>query len=233
MRTILIASYTLVLGPPAMLAAMIDRSGAWSLGIARLWVRAILATCRVRVDVSGLDRIPSTSPCVLMSNHQSFIDTAVLLSTFPGPIRFMAKRELARVPVFGWAMAMGGHLLVDRGNRAAVRATLARGVAVLEAGNSLCVFPEGSRSLDGQLSSFKNGGFQMAIEAGVPIVPASIVGSGALAPRTTLAIARGRVTLSYFPAVATRGLASRDRPELKRRVRESILAGLRDGAEPE
>ena len=227
LQTLLITSYTVVLGPPAMLAALVGRSGSWALAVARMWVRMILWTCGVRVVVEGVDQIDRHTPCIVMSNHQSFVDTAVLLHSFPGPLRFMAKRELARIPIFGWSMAMGGHLLVDRGNRRAVKATLDRGVSLVRSGKSLCVFPEGSRSPEGELASFKNGGFQMALEAQVPIQPVRIFGSGVLAPPDTAGIAPGEVVVRYLPRVLTEGCDAKDRPALKNQVRESILAAER------
>jgi 1-acyl-sn-glycerol-3-phosphate acyltransferase len=226
LRTALIVTYTLVLGPVASVTAILDRSGEAALSIARLWVRMILFTCGIRVETSGLANIDPLRSSVYMSNHQSFVDVAVILATLPVSVRFIAKRELAKVPVFGWGMALGGHLLVDRGSRSKVMASLNAGAELLKRGPSLCVFPEGSRSLTGEMSKFKNGGFQIAMLAGAPIVPISIVGSGQLAPKTTLGIDSGIVKISYGPPIPTQGLEPQNRVELKKQVREAILSGI-------
>lgn len=232
LRAALITTYTLVLGPVSMIAALADRSGDSALAVARLWVRMILATCRIRVVVSGVENIDRECPSVYMSNHQSFVDVAVILATLPTSLRFVAKKELARVPVFGWGMALGGHLLVERGNRSKVMHSLERGAELIRSGSSLCIFPEGSRSLSGEMSNFKNGGFQMALMAGAPIAPISIVGSGELAPKTTLAIDSGVVKVHYGPAIPTQGLGPANRVELKKQVREAILSGIQSLGRP-
>jgi 1-acyl-sn-glycerol-3-phosphate acyltransferase len=234
LRTALIVTYTLLFAPISMVASLADRSGDSSLAIARCWVRMILATCGIRVVTRGLENLDRERASVYMSNHQSFVDVAVILATLPVSIRFVAKKELARVPIFGWGMALGGHLLVERGNRAKVMASLEHGVELIRRGSSLCVFPEGSRSLSGEMSNFKNGGFQIAMLAGAPIVPISIVGSGRLAPKTTLAIDSGVVEIHYGRPIPTEHLRPRNRLELKKQVREAILLGTQaiGGVEP-
>jgi 1-acyl-sn-glycerol-3-phosphate acyltransferase len=229
-RAAAILLYTLVLGPVCCLVALFDRSGAIPLSIARLWIRWILWTCGIEVQASGLEKLAPERPCLYMSNHSSMYDIAAILITLPGPVRFVAKRELVRVPVFGWAMALSGHLVVDRGNRAKVIESLQRGVALLRGGASLVVFPEGSRSPEGQLRNFKNGGFQMALDAGVPVVPVSIMGSGRLTRGGTWRVDGGRVRVDYGAPIPTEGLGPGDRPLLKKTVRQAILAGLEEMA---
>jgi len=173
----------------------------------------------------------------VMSNHRSTADIAVLLANLPFDIRFMAKRELGRIPIFGWAMALGGHLLVDRGNRALVKQSLERGVELLRQGKSVVVFPEGSRGTAGDLGAFKSGGFQLALDAGAPILPVSIEGSEGIAGRGSLEIRGGRVRVRCGEPIATAGDAPLDRSTLKKVVREAILQGLgperQEGAAPE
>jgi 1-acyl-sn-glycerol-3-phosphate acyltransferase len=232
LRWTAIAFYTLVLGPPVCLIALFDRSGELPFRIARLWVRMILWTCGVRLEVSGTANVPPGRPLVFMSNHQSSADTAVLLASVPTSVRFMAKRELVRVPIFGWALVLSGHLIVDRGNRTLVLASLQRGIDMIRAGQSLFVFPEGSRSDEGQLSRFKSGGFQMAVVAGVPIVPVSILGSARIAGRGSWGIHSGLVRVSFGEPIPTAGMGSADRPLVKQQVREAILRGLGFCEEP-
>jgi len=233
LRWLAIAIYTLALGPPVCLIALFDRSGELPFRIARLWVRMILLTCGVRLEVSGSENIIPGQPQVFMSNHQSTADTAVLLASVPTSVRFMAKRELVRVPIFGWALALSGHLIVDRGNRTLVLASLQRGIDMIRAGQSLFVFPEGSRSDEGQLGRFKSGGFQMAVGAGVPVVPVSILGTARIAGRDSWRIHSGPVRVIFGEPIATAGMGASDRPHLKRLVREAILRGLESCGEPD
>ena len=105
LRALAIVVYTLVLGPPCCIVACIDRSGTVPLWIARLWIRWILWSCGVTVRARGNEKLEGVGPALFMSNHASLFDTAALLVAIPGPVRFVAKRELVRIPIFGWAMA--------------------------------------------------------------------------------------------------------------------------------
>ncbi len=226
LRWLAIVLYTLIFGPLICLVAMLDRSGSTPLFLTRCWARLILITCRVQIEVTGRENLASIGPGLFMSNHHSLADTAVIITTLPGPVRFLAKRELVKIPIFGWAMALSGHLLVDRGNRAMVMVSLERGAQMLRDGMRLVVFPEGSRSPEGQLSRFKGGGFEMALRAGVPLIPVSIDGSARITRPNSFKIDGGRVRIHYGQPIFTDSLHETDRAVLKKRMREAILANL-------
>ena len=222
----LIGLYTIFVGPPIIVASFFD-GGRTMLRLGRLWVRAILATFRVRVEASGLENVPTHAPVILMSNHQSLVDIAAIVSTLPctQSWRFVAKKELARVPIFGQAIVASGHIIIDRGDRARAVESLRRAAEIIRAGTTVIVFPEGTRSPRGNLRAFKSGPFHLALEAQVPIIPVTVSGSQRITPKGQLIVHRGVVKIVYGKPIPTRGLSLDGRKELAGRVREAIVRG--------
>ncbi len=194
------------------------------------WVRWVLVSCGIRVEAEGLDGVPA--PCILMSNHQSVFDIAAIIDTFPQTWRFVAKRELLHVPFFGWALAVADQIMIDRSNRTEAVKSLRLAAQRIRAGESVIVFPEGTRSADAVLHGFKSGGFHLAIEAGVPVVPVTVSGSQRVTPKRSLRIESGRVLVRYGKPIPTAGLGVEDRGQLKRLVREAILSGYDPELQP-
>jgi 1-acyl-sn-glycerol-3-phosphate acyltransferase len=225
LRFVLIALYTVVWSALACAVGLVDRSGDAMPWIARQWVRWILWTCRVRVEASGLEQVDLRRPHVWMSNHQSVFDVAAIVATIPVSWRFVAKRELTRIPLFGWALRVGGHVIVDRGDRERSVASLREAARRVAAGTHVIIFPEGTRSPTGRLRGFKSGGFHLAIEAGVPIVPVTVSGSRRIAPKRSLRVESGLVRVRYGRPIPTEGMGPGDLAALKERVREAIAAG--------
>ncbi len=227
-RYALVVIYTIIAGVPACLLGLLG-AGDVVMKIGRAWVRAILWTCGIRVEPSGMENVDPARPSILMSNHQSVIDIAAILATVPVPVRFVAKRELTRIPLFGWALPLSGQIIVDRGNREQAIDSLRRGAERIRAGTHVIVFPEGTRSQLGGLADFKSGGFHLALQAQVPIVPVSVSGSRRITPKGSLKIHSGLVRIRYGKPIPTRGLGLEDRHALKERVREAIVAGFDPG----
>ena len=184
----------------------------------------ILATTGVHVDVSGLERLDSDRAYVFVANHQSIYDIPIVFWSLPYQIRIIAKESLGRFPFLGWHLRRTGHILVDRRhpNRAAI---FGRAWKLMKDGLSLIVFPEGTRSRDGRVAPFKGGSFYLALEAELPVVPISIVGSRHVMLKGRLATYPGRVKLIVHAPIDTTGLAGGD-PRAARafaaRVREVI-----------
>ena len=222
-RFALIALYTVFWGIPAMLVAPF--SGEAIVWIGRNWISWIFATCGVRVVVEGLERFDRTQPYVVMSNHQSVLDIGALVLTIPLNWRFVAKRELTYVPFFGWALGLSDQIVIDRGNRARAVKSLHRAAERVRGGISVIVFPEGTRSPTGRMRDFKSGGFHLAIESQVPVLPATVSGSFGLIPKRSLKVNSGLIKVVYGDPIPTRGLGVEDRHELKERVRKGIEAG--------
>lgn len=226
LKMVLCVLNTIVWGIPAIVLGLVDRSGESVIWIARRWVAICLAICRVKVEADGQEHIDPRQPYVFMSNHQSNFDIAATIHTLPVSFRFVAKRELARIPIFGWALVLGGHIVIDRGNTEQAVASLRRAAEKIRRGVNVIIYPEGTRSPTGRLGPFKSGGFYLAMQAGVPILPVSVSGSHRIAPKKSLRIRGGRIKVVYGRPIPTEGLRPEDRKMLMDRVRAAILAGL-------
>ncbi len=225
-RYLAVSLYTVFWGVIGIVNGCFDRSGRGVTWVGRQWVGWILATCGIRVETDGLDRFDRKRPYVVMCNHQSVIDIAALVVTLPLDWRFVAKRELTWIPFFGWALALGGQVIVDRGRRQRAVASLRRAAERIRGGISVIIFPEGTRSATGELIPFKSGGFHLALESGVPILPATVSGSRYITPKRSLRIESGTVKIVYGEPISTAEYTLEQRGALKERVREAIAAGF-------
>lgn len=225
-RYALVVLYTIVWGVPATLIGPFDRGGRRVCWIGRNWVAWILASCGIRVESEGLENVDLRGPQIFMCNHQSVVDIAAIVRTVPvSTFHFVAKKELGWIPLFGWALASSVGIMVDRGNRARAVASLRRGADRIRDGANVIIFPEGTRSPSGELAPFKSGGFHLAIQAGVPIVPVTVSGSHRITPKRSLRIESGTVKIVYGKPIDTRRFGVEDREALKQRVRDAIEAG--------
>jgi 1-acyl-sn-glycerol-3-phosphate acyltransferase len=231
LRYLVIVVYTVLAGVPACVLGMVGAGDA-VIWVGRVWVRAILWSMGIRVEATGLEHLDTRRPCIFMSNHQSVIDIAAILSTVPVQVRFVAKRELTRIPLFGWALALSGHVIVERSNRAQAIESLQRGAEKIRGGTNVIVFPEGTRSQTGTLAPFKSGGFHLALESRVPIIPVTVSGSHRITPKGSLKIHPGLVRVHYGDPIFTDELKLEDRHMLKDRVRDAINAGFDPELQP-
>ena len=139
---------------------------------------------------------PPEGPVIFASNHESALDILVMFVVLRRSFRFIAKQELFRLPVFGWYMRLGGHIPVDRSNHQRAVASLRSAGDAVRAGTSIVVFPEGTRSRNGRIQPFKKGPFVIAKQAGVPIMPIAISGSGAVTPSHRIAVYPGPIRVA-------------------------------------
>jgi 1-acyl-sn-glycerol-3-phosphate acyltransferase len=215
-----IALYTAVLGTLSIASSLFDARGYFAHWCARTWSRLILATTGVRVELEGLDRLTPGATYVFVANHQSIYDIPILFWSLPFQLRIIAKESLGRFPFIGWHLRRTGHMLVDR--RRPDRAGILGWAAQLtRKGLSLFVFPEGTRSRDGRVGPFKGGSFKLALEAGLTVVPVSVVGSRHVMLKGRLATYPGRVRLVIHDPIETTGVGV-DRKALAERVRRII-----------
>ena len=229
-RYLLVALCTVFWGTFGLILFPLARRGSAVMFVARNWVAWMLACCGVRVEPDGLENL--SEPVVIMSNHQSVFDIAALIYTLPLEWRFVAKKELLWIPFFGWALAAADQVIIDRSDREKSVRSLRRAAERVRGGANVIIFPEGTRSPEPGLGSFKSGGFHLAIRAGVPVVPVSVSGSSRITPKHSLRIERGLIRVHYGKAIPTTGLDVEARSELKDRVREAILAGFDPELEP-
>jgi 1-acyl-sn-glycerol-3-phosphate acyltransferase len=225
-RYVVLVLLTLFWAAVGCVVGLLDRSGEGVVWAARHWVRWALAVSRVEVECSGLEEIDFTRPYVFMSNHQSVFDIPAIVSTLPASFRFVAKRELTWIPVFGWALVLGQHVIIDRSRRERCVSSLGRAAERVRRGTNVIIFPEGTRSLAGSIGEFKSGGFHLAIQAGVPVLPISVSGSRRIIPKKSLRIESGRIHVHYGQPIPTVELTLDDRDALKEEVRQVIRAGF-------
>ena len=196
------------------------------LWITRGWARIILAVAGVRVTVEGQEHIPA-GPAVFASNHVSALDIPLLFGCLPVDFRIIHKKSLYWAPVLGQYLYFGGHVGVDRKNAFRAKESLRRAARRIREGMSVAVFPEGTRSRDGNVQEFKRGTFVLAQDAGVPVVPVSLIGVKALVRRGLMHVESGPVTLRIHPAVSTSG---RSAESVAGEVREIIVRDVRGHA---
>lgn len=202
-----ITVYTLLLGAASIASSVFDRRGHAAHGCARAWSWLILKTTGVTVTVEGLDRVRRGETYIFVANHQSHYDTPVIFSSLPYQLRIIAKESLARFPVLGWHLQRGGHLLVDR-RHPDPAGILDRWRGLVSAGLSLIIYAEGTRSPDGRIARFKAGSFMLAMQAGLPVVPLSVIGTRAIMPKGRLRTEPGHVTLVIHEPIAPPAVAA-------------------------
>jgi len=223
-----IAVYTIVLGTLSILSTFVDRDGRAAHWCARAWAWLILATTGVDVVVTGLNRIKRGETYVFVSNHQSIYDIPVIFASLPFQLRIIAKESLGQFPFMGWHLRRAGHLLVDRSNpdRTGI---LNRWRRLLADRISLIIFPEGTRSADGQVNRFKAGSFLIALEAGLTIVPLSVTGTIHVMTKGQLTTRPGQVELTIHPPMPTPRIdhpTPQDARELAERVEAVVRSGV-------
>ena len=214
---------------------LVHGTGHLAIWLARFaWSPSILWLAGVRVEVARTPSLPD-GPLIFACNHESALDILALLSVLPRAVRFVAKRELFQIPIFGWYMRIGGHIEVDRQHHAQAIASLRAAGQTIRAGTSLIVFPEGTRSKDGHVHPFKKGPFVVAMEAGVPVVPVAISGAGRINPKKHIAVYPGTIRIALADPVDPRACADRTAllVEVRRRVIEMhrTIGGL--GGDPD
>ncbi len=178
----------------------------------------------VKVETVGLDRLDPKGTYVFMCNHVSNLDPPIVVPLIPRRTSVLVKKELFRVPLLGRAMRMGEFVAVDRTNREAAIASIRAGAGVIRKGLNMTVFPEGTRSRDGRLLPFKKGPFYLAMEAGAPVVPMTILGTFESLPKKRFAIRKGTATVVFHPPLDPRAFADKD--ALLETVRAQIASAL-------
>lgn len=219
-----LAITTLFWGISAVLSSLVSRRLAFHCGTIWAWC---LCRCNfTRVRISGRDHARKGKSYVIMSNHQSHFDILAFYGHWGRQFRWVMKQELRRVPGLGWGCAAVGHIFIDRSDRERAIASLKKARALLSGGVSVMFFPEGTRSRDGRMREFKKGGFMMALEMGLPILPVSISGSRHVLPGKTMKLLPGSVRIKIHPPIETTGYGLERRDALMQDVAATIRSGL-------
>jgi len=234
LRILLIAGYTIVLGSAAMFVTLLRPRGHLFRPFARSWSWLVCRTCGVRTSARRDPLYDPSRAALYIANHQSLFDIPALILAMPIDVRMVAKRELLFIPVFGWSLWLAGFVFVDRRDRARAIRSMDKAVTRLRAGQSIAVFAEGTRSPDGRMLPFKKGGFILAQQAGVPVVPVAIRGGHAVLPKGSLRLRPGTMEVVFDAPIDTRSFPPEARDALIQVVRDRISALLEagDGQDP-
>jgi len=216
---------TTILGLIAIVAGLLTGQREIVFRLGRVWSRIQLKVMGVTPVYSGLEHAAGTAPRIFLANHLSTLDIWVLAPALPDTTRFVSKRSVFWIPVLGQAMAVAGFIAIDRGDRTRAIRSLGRATQRIRAGESVIMFPEGTRSRDGKLARFKRGSFHLAIDAGVPIVPVAISGTGRVVKPRSIVVKPGPIHVTFLAPIDPGPYAS-DLDALLKRTRREIAAYL-------
>jgi 1-acyl-sn-glycerol-3-phosphate acyltransferase len=217
-----IAAVTIVGSVWGLVLRLVDKSGDRVLDLARDWSRCVTSFAGVKIVIENRANLVPNQPYVFMANHASSLDIWAAFVAIPRRIRMIAKKQLARIPLFGWVMWAGRFIFIDRQNGVAARRSIDEACQRIHNGESVLIFPEGTRTRDGALGVFKKGGFHLATKAGVPIVPVALRGTRELMPRGSLLLRSGTITVILGEPIPTQGLSDEERTTLSERVRSVV-----------
>lgn len=217
---------TTVLGLTAIVAGLVTGRREVVFRLGRLWSRIHLGVMGVTPIYSGLEHAAGTAPRIFLANHLSTLDIWVVAPALPDTTRFVAKKSIFWIPVLGQAMAVAGFIPIDRADRARAIRSLGRASQRIRDGESVILFPEGTRSRDGKLGRFKRGAFHLAIEAGVPVVPVAISGTGKVVRPRSMVVRPGPVRVTFMPPIDAASYAEGGLDDLLERTRREIAARL-------
>lgn len=216
--------WTLIATVLALALSLIGQNQTHS--FVRFWGRSCLFFAGLKVKVQGSENIPIDSPAIYVSNHQSNFDIPIIYAGLPIQFRWMAKQELFRVPLFGLALKRSGFISIDRSNQRNTIHSIIAAAQRIKDGASMIIFPEGTRTPNGQLQKFKKGALLIAAKAQVPVVPIAIHGSFQIQPKDRWKINGGPLTLVILQPIPTTGLKSSDIDALTNKVHDQIANSL-------
>ena len=209
-------------GTLALLASLVAKTGRTQHRIARIWAKTCVWISGSPLIIRGAENLHKHPVAVYAANHTSYMDTPVVFSALPFQFRILAKKELWSMPFIGWYLNRSGQIPVDADNPRATLSSLSGGVKALRSGMPLFVFPEGSRTPDGELKTFLAGAAFLAIRAQVPVVPIALSGVYDLLPIHAHHFHPGDLVFSAGEPIETTGMTLRQADELTTRVRAEI-----------
>lgn len=221
-----IGIYVLVLAPIALGWTIITGNDALIYSLSRFCIRVSGWICGIRVVIEGKEKIQPGQAYLFLSNHQANVDGPVLFHSIPRNWKALIKKELMHIPVLSLVMKKIHFVPVDRLDPVRARESIGLAVKLLAGGHSFVAFPEGTRSRDGRLGTFKKGVFIMAIEAHMPVIPISIVNSSKVQPPGTYAIHPGTIRVVIHDPISTDPMSAQDRNRLIEVTQAAISSGL-------
>ena len=219
----LVGLATIVFGTVSLIVGLWDKSGRQQHAIARAWASVLLRIAMSPVTIVHADRLKQHPVAVYASNHLSFFDTPVLFAKLPFQFRILAKAPLWKIPFIGWYLNRSGQVPVDQTSARSAIASLGKAVKTLQSGMPMMVFPEGGRAWNGKMQKMVSGAAYMAIKAGVPIVPITLVGTYELLPIHVYVFRPRRLKMVIGEPIVTGGMSPKDADALTQRVRDEIV----------
>jgi 1-acyl-sn-glycerol-3-phosphate acyltransferase len=203
-KNVLFLIYTLFWSTFSLITTPINFKHTMGFITLKGWTKGGLFIYGINVTIWGLENIKQGKSHIYVSNHLSYLDILVLLASIPGNTRMVYRKEISRIPLFGWAMLACGFISIDRKNARSAIKSLEKGAKRIKNGLSVLIFPEGTRSPDGKTGEFKRGMFLLAEQSAAEIIPVSISGTYKLLPRNSYKVKSGHVNLVIGKPVAFR-----------------------------
>lgn len=222
-----LAINTILVTLPIMLAAILGSSGNFAFNLARVWAWALLKVTGVRLSVTGREKIDRDQTYIIVSNHQSHFDGPAIAVGMGVQLRWIAKRELLKIPVMGYALKAMNNIFVDRSNKEKSISSIREGMERLPAGVSIMVFAEGTRSANGRIGPFKKGGFMVALSESLPILPVTIIGSEKVLPKNSLTFQSHPIELVIGDPIDTAHHSEDSIEELMNQTRDVVISNQR------
>ncbi|CAN5670827.1 lysophospholipid acyltransferase family protein [soil metagenome] len=197
LKILLISIYALFIAVLTILASPFDKKGRITHQLSKSFSAVILSVAGIKLNIKGRELLDDNENYIFISNHQSYFDIPVLMQAIPNVVRFIYKDTMTRIPVFGWGMFLGQYIPISRTNPRLAITQLKKAAHKIYNGISVCIFPEGTRSEDGNIGDFKKGLFILADEAKVKLVPVSISGSFKILPKGKFNIRGGLVDVTF------------------------------------
>lgn len=192
----------------------------------RVWIPMVIRMLRIRIHVHGLQHVNDHTGYVYIANHTSYLDIPVLSNALPGRVRFAYRHDLAKVPIWGWALRASPFVRVFREDPRSAVATIRQGIEQLAGGASVIVFPEGTRSADGSLAEFKRGATMMAVKAKAPVVPVVVKGAFELLPKDAWTVKPGHVHVYIGEPILPEAFGRDLDDEVRRRIQTMLASDL-------
>ena len=218
--TILITGITAIL---SLISIIFNPNGNLSFRITKLWSKSILLFCRVKIETQGIENISKDRIQIFASNHVSMFDIIALTSIIPVKFGWIAKKELFKIPIMGWHMKANNYISVDRSNTRDAVKSLSEAAEQVKNGKRVVIFPEGTRSEDGELQPFKKGLFHICAKTGVPVLPIYIEGTHNILKMHSLHIHPGKVKIIIGSEIHTTGHSRENIKTLMNDLKESMI----------
>ena len=217
---------TIILGIPVMFAGILSRTGNLAFSISKLWAYTMLAVSFVRTEIKNTDKILKGTSYIIISNHQSHYDIITLVTTLGIQYRWIIKKEILKLPIFGYALYASRNIFIDRSNTTSAIESINKGIDRLPKGVSVMVFAEGTRSPDGQIHEFKKGGFVTAVRRKIPILPVTVNGSRRVMRKGSFTLKPGKIQIVIGDPIDTSGYTTDTVQELIDKTRQVVIANF-------